>query len=86
MIAARKPQQRAPDARLLVIAADGSLTHAARADVVDFLRRGDLVVANDAATLPASLDGIHLPTGAVIEVRLAGRLARRGGPSRWRGR
>ena len=82
MIAAREPQQRAPDARLLVIAADGSLTHAARADLVDFLHGGDLVIANDAATLPASLHGVHLPTGAAIEVRLAGWLARRAGDPR----
>jgi S-adenosylmethionine:tRNA ribosyltransferase-isomerase len=82
MIAARDPQQHRPDARLLVIAADGSLTHAARADLVDFLRRGDLVIANDAATLPASLHGVHLPTGAPIEVRLAGWLARRAGDLR----
>src|SRR5439155_20471114 len=40
---------------------------------VEFLRRGDLVIANDAATLPASLHGTHVPTGAPIEVRLAGR-------------
>jgi S-adenosylmethionine:tRNA ribosyltransferase-isomerase len=76
MIAARAPQQRAPDARLLVIEADGGLTHAARVGLVDYLHRGDLVIANDAATLPASLHGVHLPTGAAIEVRLAGRLAR----------
>ena len=31
------------------------------------------MIANDAATLPASLAGIHLPTGAAIELRLAGR-------------
>jgi len=31
------------------------------------------VVANDAATLPASLHGIHLRTGERVEVRLAGR-------------
>ncbi len=37
------------------------------------MRRGDVVVANDAATLPASLTGSHEPTGAAIEVRLAGR-------------
>ncbi|HEY2967604.1 MAG TPA: S-adenosylmethionine:tRNA ribosyltransferase-isomerase [Casimicrobiaceae bacterium] len=76
MIAAREPRQRAPDAKLLVIAADGSLTHAARADLIDFLRCGDLVIANDAATLPASLHGVHVSTGAAIEVRLAGWLAR----------
>src|SRR5262249_46237668 len=32
---------------------------------------GDLVVANDAATLPASLQGVHVPSGDPIEVRLA---------------
>lgn len=31
------------------------------------------MVANDAATLPASLTGTHLDTGAPVEVRLAGR-------------
>ena len=42
-------------------------------------RRATCVVANDAATLPASLRGVHVPSGAPIEVRLAGRrsLARR---------
>ena len=48
MIAATRPTQRPPDARLLV-------------------------VANDAATLPASLQGTHTRTGAPVEVRLAGR-------------
>src|SRR5262245_48462486 len=49
------------------------MTHAERADLADFLESGDLVIANDAATLPASLRGVHLPSGAPIEVRLAGR-------------
>ena len=49
------------------------LAHARRADFADFLRAGDVVVANDAATLPASLYGVHDPTGAAIEVRLASR-------------
>ena len=34
---------------------------------------GDLVIANDAATLPASLQGIHERSGRGIEVRLAAR-------------
>ena len=33
---------------------------------------GDLVVANDAATLPASLSGVHRSSGEAIEVRLEG--------------
>lgn len=73
MKAATLPVQRPRDARLLVVDAQGRLHHAARSALPRFLRAGDLLVANDAATLPASLHGLHLPTGEVIEVRLAGR-------------
>ena len=41
-------------------------------DLVDRLRRGDVVVVNDAATLPSSLHG-HSSMGAPIEIRLAAR-------------
>ena len=34
-----------------------------RTRLVDVLLAGDLVIANDAATLPASLHGIHARTG-----------------------
>jgi S-adenosylmethionine:tRNA ribosyltransferase-isomerase len=71
MIAEHRPVQRPSDARLLVIDAGGRITHAPRARFVEFLRPGDLVVANDAATLPASLHGVHQPSGGEIEVRLA---------------
>jgi S-adenosylmethionine:tRNA ribosyltransferase-isomerase len=73
MLAAREPIQRPKDAKLLAIAADGRMTHHSRSALVGLLRPGDLVIANDAATIPASLAGIHLPTAAPIEVRLAGR-------------
>jgi len=73
VIAASRPVQRPPDAKLLVVDADGEIVQARRSTLVDYLRRGDLVIANDAATLPASLAGVHLRTGAPIEVRLAGR-------------
>jgi S-adenosylmethionine:tRNA ribosyltransferase-isomerase len=73
MNAAAAPSQRPPDARLLIIDAHGRFEHAARARLADTLRRGDLLVANDAATLPASLAGVHLRSGAAIELRLAGR-------------
>jgi S-adenosylmethionine:tRNA ribosyltransferase-isomerase len=70
---AEKPVQRPPDARLLVVAADGTLHHMARARLAEVLDPGDLLVANDAATLPASLHGVHARTGTAVEVRLAGR-------------
>ena len=73
MIAAAVPVQRPADARLLVVDENGSCAHTARSSLPHHLRRGDLVVANDAATLPASLHGRHLATGAPIEVRLAAR-------------
>ena len=72
MIAANWPVQRPRDARLLVVDAHGRIAHAPRSRFIDFLKPGDLVIANDAATLPASLRGVHVPTGAPIEVRLAG--------------
>jgi S-adenosylmethionine:tRNA ribosyltransferase-isomerase len=37
------------------------------------VEKEDLIVANDAATLPASLTGVHLPTGEPLELRLARR-------------
>lgn len=73
MIAADRPVQRPAAARLLVVDAEGRVAHAQRSRLVDFLRPGDLVIANDAATLPASLRGVHAPSGARIEIRLAGR-------------
>jgi S-adenosylmethionine:tRNA ribosyltransferase-isomerase len=65
--------QHAAHAKLLVVRADGRIAHRERAHLADVLRAGDLVVANDAATLPASLHGTHEPSGKPIEVRLAGR-------------
>jgi S-adenosylmethionine:tRNA ribosyltransferase-isomerase len=73
MIAAASAPRRPADRRLLVVAAQGRIRHAAASALIDLVRAGDLVVANDAATLPASLAGIHERTGAAIEVRLAGR-------------
>lgn len=73
MIAAPAPVQRPRDARLLIVDGHGHLSHAARSRFVDLLNPHDLVIANDAATLPASLHGRHAASGAVVEVRLAGR-------------
>ena len=72
MIAADRAAQRPSDARLLVVDARGNILDVPRSRFVEFLRPGDLVIANDAATLPASLRGVHIRSGAEIEVRLAG--------------
>ena len=60
-------------ARLLVVSDQGAMQSTARAQLADFFQAGDVLVANDAATLPASLLGTHPRTGSAIEVRLAAR-------------
>jgi S-adenosylmethionine:tRNA ribosyltransferase-isomerase len=69
MIAADRPNR--PSAKLLAIDAQGTIRHLPRAALASLFGPGDLVVANDAATLPASLRGMHVASGAPIEVRLA---------------
>jgi len=59
------------EARLLVADAEGNIRHLPRAALASLFDPGDLVVANDAATLPASLHGVHRPSGEKVEVRLA---------------
>ena len=60
-------------AKLLVVDASGHVTHHSAADLPRFICRGDLLVANDAATLPASLAATHVRTGEPVEIRLASR-------------
>jgi S-adenosylmethionine:tRNA ribosyltransferase-isomerase len=69
MIAADRNERQS--AKLLVVGADGAMRHLLRAELGSLFRRGDLVVANHAATLPACLKGVHSPSGEPIEVRLA---------------
>ena len=73
MIPATAPVQRPRDARLLTVDTFGFMEHAPRSRLVDLLRPCDVVIANDAATIPASLRGTHAPSGREIEVRLAAR-------------
>ena len=73
MIAADVPTQRPTTARLLIVDAQGRIVDTLRMRLIDAIRPGDVIVANDAATLPASLRAIHERTGANIELRLAAR-------------
>lgn len=69
MIAAERRDRRS--AKLLVVEADGVIRHFPRTDLAALFGPSDLVVANDAATLPASLRGTHCASGEPVEVRLA---------------
>ena len=63
MIAADKPVQRSANSKLLHVDAAGGIRSVPRTALIELLRPGDVVIANDAATLPASLHGVHLQTG-----------------------
>jgi len=67
------PRHGPQGAKLLVVDARGCITHHVAADLPRFICAGDLVVVNDAATLPASLAATHVRTGEPVEIRLAGR-------------
>lgn len=60
-------------ARVLVVEEGTAPFSVERADLAALFRPGDVLVVNDAATLPASLRGTHMPSGRFIEVRLASR-------------
>ncbi len=73
MNAATWPREDPLGERLLVIDPRASVHRDARVrDLPRLLRRGDLVVVNDAATLPASLMG-KTSEGVPVEVRLSGK-------------
>jgi S-adenosylmethionine:tRNA ribosyltransferase-isomerase len=80
MIAAHRPDR--PSGKLLAVDADGAMRHFDRTDIANLFWPGDLVIANDAATLPASLRGQHEATGDPIEIRLAS-FMRAGDPTRF---
>lgn len=71
MIAARAPRARSDEPRMLIVHPDGTLQHAMRRALIDFAAAGDVVVANDAFTAPASLAAVHVRTGETVELRLA---------------
>ena len=73
MIAADRPVARPASAKLLLVDTDGQIASAQRSRWTSFLECGDVIVANDAATLPASLTGLHVRTRRPVEVRLAAR-------------
>ena len=69
MIVADRPDRKS--GRLLAVNADGGIRHLRRAELFLLFETGDVVIANDAATLPASLLGTHVASDGPIEIRLA---------------
>lgn len=78
---ALRPASPRDSARMLVVSADGSLTHAHVRDLPAFLESGDALVLNDTKVFPARLRGVRTSRGTApkIEVMLHKRL----GPARF---
>ena len=77
---ALRPASPRDSARLLVVDADGNLTHAQARDLPKFLNTGDALVLNDTKVIPARLRGVRLARADVattpkIEVTLHKRIA-----------
>src|SRR5213592_1008448 len=74
---ALRPASPRDSARLMVVEADGRITHRTIRDLPDYLRAGDALLVNDTRVIPARLHGQRLrATGpAKIEVLLHQRLA-----------
>ncbi len=70
MRAAHRPDRA--NRRLMAVDRSGRWRHLRRDDLSRLFSPGDLVVINDAATIPAGLDGRHRRSGDSIEIRLAG--------------
>src|SRR5580704_10301553 len=72
---ALRPASPRDAARMLVVRPDGSLEHAQVHELPDYLRAGDLLVANDSKVIAARLRARKGPGGAAIELLLHRRIA-----------
>ncbi|HEU5344975.1 MAG TPA: tRNA preQ1(34) S-adenosylmethionine ribosyltransferase-isomerase QueA [Ktedonobacterales bacterium] len=68
---AQSPVEPRDSSRLLVVHRDtGAFEHRIFRDITDYLRPGDLLVANQSRVLPARLRGVKAETGGQVEVLL----------------
>jgi len=71
---AQQPIEPRDASRLLVIdRATGTFAHRTFRDIGDYLRPGDLLVANESRVIPARLQARKLPTGGKVELLLLAR-------------
>lgn len=67
---ARHPPAARDAARMLCVPAEGPFVHASFADLPAKLRRGDLLILNDAKVIRARLRGRKVDTGGEVEILL----------------
>ncbi len=68
---AQDPLEDRSSSRLLVMDKNtGEITHRHFYDIIDYLKKGDVLVINDTKVIPARLHGVKEETGAHVEVLL----------------
>ena len=68
---AQTPLEKRDSSRLLVLNKDnGNVTHKHFTDIIDYLKKGDVLVLNNTKVIPARLIGEKEETGAIIEILL----------------
>lgn len=71
---AQRPAEPRDSSRLLVLERDsGRIEHKTFSEIGEYLRAGDVLVANDSRVIPARLRG-HKPSGGAVEIFLLRRL------------
>jgi len=81
---ALRPAEPRDSARMLVVHADGRLTHAQVCDLPAFLNAGDALVVNDTKVIRARLRGVRLARpGMAISPKIEVTLHKRLGPDRF---
>lgn len=68
---AQEPAVPRDSCRLMVVdRASGQVDHRVFSDIIDYLRKGDVLVVNETRVLPARLRGVKDESGGVVEVLL----------------
>ncbi len=71
---AQEPVEPRDSSRLLVVdRATGALSHRIFRDISEYLRPGDLLIANESRVIPARLFALKVPTGGRVELLLLAR-------------
>lgn len=66
---AQTPLKNRSDSRLLVLNKEnGNIKHQNFFDIINYLKKGDVLVLNDTKVIPARLYGVKEDTGAIIEI------------------
>jgi S-adenosylmethionine:tRNA ribosyltransferase-isomerase len=75
---AQTPVEPRDSSRLMVVhRATGAIEHRIFREIVDYIRPGDILVANQSRVLPARLFGRKIPTGGKVEILLLSRKGER---------